>query len=162
MVDRHLEWSWPLVQWNQSPIDHNRSSNYQIIKLSDYQTIKIRLLNVVAIVIGFNVSLALFCLGLVWQLHQFKQKLRRASSALAIAEQKTHQTLDRAPYYILMGQGGTQQLRQSIADLDVLQRGLGNLSTLLGLLYWIHNNRRQPRKGLKMSLNLARQGLRKG
>lgn len=87
-----------------------------------------------AIVVTLNISLALVCLGLVLLLLQLRAVLRRFNATLLSAEKKTHRALHRAPYYILQGQNGTQQLRQQIAGLGSVQQQINRWAAVLGLL----------------------------
>lgn len=95
----------------------------------------------VTIVITFNISLAIACLFLLWWLLQLQQKLRRANHALILAESKTHRVLHNAPYYIHQGEQGTQQLRQSLAQLGVMQQSINRWIALISLVRLIKPGR---------------------
>jgi hypothetical protein len=90
--------------------------------------------SMLAIVVTLNITLALICLGLMLRLLQLRESLRQCNAVLLRAEKKTHRALYRAPYYILHGQNGTQQLRQQIAGLGNVQQQIHRWAAVLGLL----------------------------
>jgi hypothetical protein len=87
-----------------------------------------------AIVLTLNISLALICLGLALLMLQLKEMLRRFNIAILNAEKKTHRALYSAPHYILIGQKGTDQLRQQLSGLRSLQQQINRWAALLSLL----------------------------
>jgi hypothetical protein len=87
-----------------------------------------------AIVLTLNISLALACVGLALLLLQLRSVLRRFNTAILRADKKTHRALYRAPYYILLGQNGTEQFRQQLAELGSLQQQLNRWTSVLDLL----------------------------
>jgi hypothetical protein len=103
-----------------------------------------------AIVVTLNISLALACLGLVLLLIQLRDVLRQFNAVLLRAEKKTHRALYRAPYYILQGQNGTQQLRQQIAGLGSVQQQINRWSAAWGLLRLLGMRRSILVEGLRV------------
>jgi hypothetical protein len=87
-----------------------------------------------AIVLTLNISLAVACLGLALLLLQLRRILRQFNAALLKAEKKTHHALYRTPHYILLGQTGTEKLRQQLAGLGSLQQQINRWAALLSLL----------------------------
>jgi hypothetical protein len=87
-----------------------------------------------AIVLTLNISLALACLGLALLMFQIRGMLRQFNLAILKAEKKTHRALYRAPHYILLGQKGTEQLRQQLSGLGSLQQQINRWAALLSLL----------------------------
>ncbi|MGB8701902.1 MAG: hypothetical protein WCD18_21005 [Thermosynechococcaceae cyanobacterium] len=88
----------------------------------------------VTIVVGLNISLALFCLGIAYKVNRWRRSLRRATDGLRVATQATDRVLSPAPKYIFMGQTGTEQLRHYIANSSVSQPHLTTLWSILELL----------------------------
>jgi hypothetical protein len=100
------------------------------------------------IVLVLNISLALACLGLALLLLQIREILRQFNAAILRAEKKTHRALHRAPYYILLGQQGTEQLRQQLVSLGSAQRQINRWAALLSLLRLLRMRRSILTKGL--------------
>jgi hypothetical protein len=88
----------------------------------------------VEIVLAINISLALSCLGLAVCLLRLRNSLHRIDDALVLAEKKTHRVLSRAPYYILLGKGGTARFRQQMTGLRLVQAQIDRWAAVLSLL----------------------------
>lgn len=95
-------------------------------------------------VISFNIALAALCLGIAWKLRQARRSLRRATRWLTQAERNTDRVLRRAPYYILLGQSGTQYGRSQLAGLSTLQQQIVRFTALLKLLQWMRQPQLRP------------------
>jgi hypothetical protein len=100
------------------------------------------------IVLTLNVSLALACLGLALLMLQLRGMLRQFNIAILKAEKKTHRALYRAPHYILLGQKGTEQLRQQLSSLGSLQQQVNRWTALLSLLRLLGLRRNVLKKAL--------------
>jgi hypothetical protein len=101
-----------------------------------------------AIVLTLNISLALACLGLTLLLLQLRGTLRQFSAAILRAEKKTHYALYRAPHYILLGQKGTEQLRQQLVSLGSVQQQINRWAALLSILRLLGMRRSLLTRGL--------------
>jgi hypothetical protein len=85
-------------------------------------------------VLAINISLALSCLGLAVCLLRLRHSLHQMNDALVLAEKKTHRVLSRAPYYILLGKGGTARFRQQMTGLRLMQTQIDRWAAVLSLL----------------------------
>lgn len=85
----------------------------------------------VSIVVSFNLALACLCLSIAWQLVRLRHCLQRLNRRLNRAEAKCDRILHAAPYYILLGQSGTQQFHRWLANLPPLRQQTTRLMVLL-------------------------------
>jgi hypothetical protein len=97
----------------------------------------------VTVVVTLNISLALICLYVAWQVWKLGRVLAKVADTLSIAERHTHRVLIKAPNAIRKGQIGVYQLRQELQYLEqrvaIAQQSLGLLSVVMAVL-----RRRQP------------------
>jgi hypothetical protein len=102
------------------------------------------------IVLVINVSIALLCILVAWQVWKLRRTLGRAADSILAAERATHRVLYGAPAAIANGQIGVSSLRQKLKRLEPqlqqVQQVLGLFS--LGQTAW--------RQSIKSAKNRSR------
>ncbi|HEY9826300.1 MAG TPA: hypothetical protein V6D19_12695 [Stenomitos sp.] len=88
----------------------------------------------VSIVVSFNLALACLCLSIAWQLIRLRHCLQQLNRRLSRAEAKCDRILHAAPYYILLGQSGTQQFHRWLTSLPLVRQQAVRLVVLLRVL----------------------------
>jgi hypothetical protein len=103
---------------------------------------------VIAVAVGLNLVVALFCFYVAWRVWQLSKSLGAVADALTNWERNTHNTLNPVviPPAILRGQAGTVYLRQRYSLLQLQLQRLQQLMAMVGLLpqasRWLGMSRR--------------------
>ncbi len=86
------------------------------------------------VIVGLNCAIAGLNFYAAWHVWQWRRGLAAAARGTLAAERSTHSVLYPAPEYILIGQRGTEQLRDRYAQLEWRLAKLRRLLAVLLLL----------------------------
>lgn len=103
----------------------------------------------IAVAVGLNLVIALFCFYVAWRLWRLSKTLGAVADALVNWDRNANYILDPAvvPPAILLGQMGTASLRQRYSRLQLQVQRLEQLMAVVGLLpmasRWLGAGRRR-------------------
>lgn len=116
----------------------------------------------IAVAVGLNLVIALFCFYVAWRVWRLSKTLGAVADNLVKWEQNTHKTLNPAvtPANILRGQTGTAYLRQNYTALQQQLQRLEQARALVALLpmasRWLGVSGRRTNPRVKMALSKRR------
>lgn len=112
----------------------------------------------IAVAVGLNLIIALFCFYVAWRLWRLSKTLGAVADALTNWDRNANFILDPAvvPPAILLGQTGTANLRQRYSRLQLQAQRLEQLMAVVGLLpmasRWLGGvRRRSPRRAVALA-----------
>ncbi|MEO1070007.1 MAG: hypothetical protein AAFW95_12955 [Cyanobacteria bacterium J06638_6] len=104
----------------------------------------------IAVAVGLNLLIALFCLYVAWRLWRLSKILGRVADSMTNWERNTHNTLNPAvtPSVILRGQTGTAALRGRYSQLQGQVQRLNQAIAVVSLIpmasRWVGIRRVRP------------------
>lgn len=103
----------------------------------------------IAIVITINILIALFNFYLAWQIWKIRRSIAGTTKAILAADRNTYNVLHGAPQTIIVGQKGTQALRQQYQKLEIQLEKLGQVLGILNFTQQFWRNRNKKNRQLK-------------
>lgn len=103
----------------------------------------------IAIVITINIIIALFNFYLAWQIWKIRRSIAGATKAIIAADRNTYNVLHEAPKTIIIGQKGTNSLREQYQKLEIQLEKLGQVLGILNFTQQFWRKRTKQKKQLK-------------
>ena len=114
----------------------------------------------IAVVVCFNVLIALLCFYVAFKVWKFRQTLGKVADTLLSVERKAHSLLYGAPDAIMKGQSGANYLRSQYQQLEPQLQQVRQALAMLSLGNKVLRRRSvsQRRKAKPINLAMGHQG----
>ncbi|MEQ8755423.1 MAG: hypothetical protein RID09_18170 [Coleofasciculus sp. G1-WW12-02] len=100
-------------------------------------------LNMLIVVIIFNLLISLFGFYLAWRIWKLRRVLAAAADIVALAERSTYRVLHGAPQAISRGQIGVHGLKKRYQHLEFQLQRVQRVLMVLGLIQKTYRSRRR-------------------